>query len=128
MPYDEQGEEIPLERFTAQAAAGLHTTLADMITFAKASFRDNPVLSNETITMMQTPVEATDGRYGLGYMKYKMGPVTMTGHAGSNDGWQAGFMFNADEHSGVIILTNGSNGKQLAMQVLKQWIGWKMNQ
>lgn len=125
-PYNEEGEEIYLERFTAQAAAGLHTTLEDMITFAKATFNGNKVLDKQTLSLMQQPVEASGGRYGLGYESYRFGPVTVQGHAGSNDGWESGFMMDFASNSGVIMLTNGSNGKDVAIATLRQWMQWRM--
>lgn len=125
-PYDEAGKAIYLERFTAQAAAGLHTNLKDLIRFAKASFGENPVLKTETMVLMRTPVAITKGAYGLGYMGYQMGPITVRGHAGSNDGWESAFLFDFNTQSGVIMLTNGSQGKDVAIATLKQWIEWKM--
>lgn len=125
-PYDEEGNEIYLERFTAQAAAGLHTNLKDLILFAKASFGENPVLKTGTIALMRTPVAITKGAYGLGYMAYRMGPVTVRGHAGSNDGWESAFLFDFDSQSGAIMLTNGSLGKDVAIATLRQWVGWKL--
>ena len=37
-PYNEEGKQMYMVRFTAQAAAGLQTTLEDLIKFIKASF------------------------------------------------------------------------------------------
>lgn len=125
-PYDEEGKEIYLERFTAQAAAGLHTNLNDLITFARATFEGNTVLKTETITAMQKPVAISGGRYGLGYMGYPMGPITVRGHAGSNDGWESAFLMDFATQSGMILLTNGSQGKDVAIATLRQWVGWKM--
>lgn len=124
-PYDEEGKKIYLERFTATAAAGLHTTLEDMIKFTKASFGGNSVLKPETLAMMRQPDPVTKGQYGLGYMTLKMGPVTVQGHAGSNDGWESGFLMDYNDQSGVIMLTNGSLGKDVAIATLRQWAMWK---
>ena len=124
-PYDEEGKKIYLERFTAQAAAGLHTTMEDLIKFTKASFHGNNVLTSETLETMRTPDPNTNGVYGLGYMNYKMGPITVQGHAGSNDGWESAIMMDFKDQSGVIILTNGSLGKDVGMATLRQWVGWK---
>lgn len=124
-PYDEEGKKIDFERFTAMAAAGLHTTLEDLIKFAMAGFKGNSVLTQETLSLMRTPNPITEGRYGLGYMNYKMGQITVQGHAGSNDGWESAFMFNYKDQSGMIMLTNGSLGKDVAMATLRQWVGWK---
>lgn len=126
-PYDENGKEIYLERFTAQAAAGLHTTMEDLIKFAYASFGNNEVLNNDLLNLMQNPLTVTKGRYGLGYQRYQMGPLAVTGHAGSNDGWESGFMMDFKTKSGMIILTNASLGKDVAIATLRQWVGWKVN-
>ncbi|HAA13363.1 MAG TPA: hypothetical protein DCE41_17395 [Cytophagales bacterium] len=126
--YDEAGQPIPLVRFTAQAAAGLHTTLEDMIRFTNASFEGNAVLADETMATMREPEAVTEGKYGLGYMQYKLGPIRVRGHAGSNDGWESGFFMDYDDQSGVIVLTNGSNGRDIAIFILRSWVKWKAQQ
>ncbi|MFY0594463.1 serine hydrolase domain-containing protein [Roseivirga sp.] len=123
--YNEAGEAIYLERFTAQAAAGLHTNLEDLIKFAQATFDGSAVLTNEEIAMMRQPLPVTKGRYGLGYMTLPMGPVKMVGHAGSNDGWESAFLFDFTDNSGLIMLTNGSLGKDVAISTMRQWVMWK---
>lgn len=127
-PYNEQGEEVYYERFTAKAAAGLHSNLEDLILFAKAGFEGNEVLSKEVILNMTQPLPITEtkrGGYGLGYSTYYFGPFAVQGHAGSNTGWESGFMMTFEDKSGVIILTNGSNGKGIAINLLQQWLRWK---
>ncbi len=124
-PYDEAGKKIYLERFTAMAAAGLHTTLEDMVKFTKAAFNGNKVLTQETLELMRTPNPITNGQYGLGYMTIKMGPITVQGHAGSNDGWESAMMMDYADQSGVIILTNGSLGKDVGMATIRKWVMWK---
>ncbi len=124
-PYDEEGKEFYLERFTAQAAAGLHTNLEDLLIFAKASLEGNTILSEETMKLMRTPVDNTKGRYGLGYSVYPMGKVTVKGHAGSNTGWESGFMLDYDLKSGMIMLSNGDQGDDVLIATLRQWVKWK---
>lgn len=123
--YNENGEEIPLRLFNAQAAAGLHTTLEDLILFAKASFSENPVLSQNSISLLRTPTELSGGDYGMGYMVMnRFGDFTLSGHGGSNEGWQSGFMLDFDTKSGIIILTNGSSGKNVLFASMKTWAMW----
>ena len=127
-PYDEHGKEVYLERFTAKAAAGLHTTLEDMLLFARATMEDNPVLSKNTIDKMTEIIPITKSKrqaQGLGYHAYFLGPITVKGHAGSNTGWESGFMLDFDSNSGIIMLTNGSNGKDVAIATLRKWARWK---
>ncbi|WP_299763131.1 serine hydrolase domain-containing protein [uncultured Dokdonia sp.] len=123
-PYDEEGNEMYLVRFTAQAAAGLHTTLDDLILFSKASFSKNPILSSESFTTLITPTEVANNDYGLGYMVMDRFGFRIIGHAGSNDGWQSGMMFNFETNSGIIMLTNGSNGKNVLFPCLQKWAQW----
>ena len=72
--YDERGMPTPNPRFTEQAAAGLHTTVGDLATFAAAALATDDgdvagrgVLSPETIDVMLTPASASGESYGLGY-------------------------------------------------------------
>ncbi len=130
-PYNEEGKEIYLERFTAKAAAGLHTTLEDLTAFAKAQFSVNPVLSQQTIREMVRIIPKTQTKrsaYGLGYATYNFGSIKVTGHAGTNTGWEAGFMMDFDNKDGFIILTNSSNGKKVAIALLQTWAKWRMSQ
>ena len=123
--YNENSEEIPLRLFNAQAAAGLHTTLEDLILFANASFSENSVLTQESITLLRTPTGLSRGDYGMGYMVMnRFGDFTLSGHGGSNEGWQAGFMLDFDSKSGIIILTNGSNGRNVLFGSMKTWAQW----
>ncbi len=127
-PYDGNGNAVYLEKFTAKAAAGLHTTLDDMIRFANATFSENSVLSKNTIAKMTAIVPITKSKrqaQGLGYQMLFLGPITVKGHAGSNTGWEAGFMLDFEDKSGIIMLTNGSNGKDIAIATLRKWVRWK---
>jgi len=127
-PYDENGEAVYIEVFTAKAAAGLHTTLEDILLFAKANMNDNPILSKQTIEEMTTIVPVTKSKgqaQGLGYHTYFLGPLTINGHAGSNTGWESGFMLDFNTNSGIIMLTNGDNGENVAIATLRKWARWK---
>ena len=124
-PYDEKGKEVYLERFTAQAAAGLHTTLNDLLIFAKASLYGNKVLTNASLKKMRTPVTLSNGNYGLGYIVYPFGSVIVRGHAGSNTGWESGFMLDFKHKSGIIMLSNGSEGDDVLKRLLRLWVSWK---
>ena len=126
--YNEEGKKIPLRLFNAQAAAGLHTTIDDLILFAQASFSENPVLSKESIDQLISPTQLSHGDYGMGYMVMnRFGDFTLSGHGGSNEGWQSGFMLDFESKSGIIILTNGSSGKNVLFGNLKDWAKWHGN-
>lgn len=126
--YNEEGKEIPLRLFNAQAAAGLHTTLDDLILFAKASFTNNSVLSKKSIEQLLKPTELSKGDYGMGYMVMnRFGDFTLNGHGGSNEGWQSGFMLDFESKSGIIVLTNSSNGRNVLFGSMKNWAQWHSN-
>ena len=123
--YNEKGEQIPLRLFAAKAAAGLHTTLEDLILFAQATMNTNRVLKSKSIKIMTTATEISRGDYGLGYMiMNRFGNFTLTGHGGSNEGWHSGFMLDLKSNSGIIILTNGSNGRRVLFKNLQTWAKW----
>ncbi|WP_420552261.1 serine hydrolase domain-containing protein [Tenacibaculum aiptasiae] len=123
--YDEEGEEIPIRFFNAQAAAGLHTTLDDLILFAMASYSQNPILSEKSKQLLISPTELSKGNYGMGYMVMnRFGDFTLHGHGGSNEGWHSGFMLDLESKSGIIILTNGSSGRNVLFGSMKDWARW----
>lgn len=123
--YNEEAKEIPLRLFNAQAAAGLHTTIEDLIIFAKASFSNNTVLSIASIEQLITPTELSRGNYGMGYMVMnRFGNFTLTGHGGSNEGWQSGLLLDFESNSGIIQLTNGSSGKNVIFKNMNDWAKW----
>lgn len=126
-PYDENGEEIYLERFTAQAAAGLHTNLIDFIHFATENLSSKRIISNEHFELMTTGITMSENRYGHGYMMLNMGKVSLAGHAGSNDGWESAFFLHLPTNSAIVMLSNGSLGKNVLMSTLRNWIDWKAN-
>lgn len=127
--HDENGQPIELRLFNAQAAAGLHTTLEDLILFAKASLNKNPVLTQHSIKLLRLPTELSNGNYGMGYMVMnRFGDFTLSGHGGSNEGWQSGFMLDFKTNSGIIILTNSSAGKSAIFYGMKRWSNWYTNQ
>jgi len=127
-PYNEEGDEMYMVRFTAQAAAGLQTTLEDLILFANANLKENPVLSAKSMSVITTPTALANNDYALGYMVMDRFGFRMTGHAGSNDGWQSGMMFALDSDAAIILLSNGSNGKKVLMPCLQMWAQWHKNQ
>ncbi|WP_298899111.1 serine hydrolase [uncultured Psychroserpens sp.] len=132
--YDNFGEQIDFELFTAQAAAGLHTTIEDFTRFAYASLfthkdnkKYNSVLTHKTVEDMMKPAPASNGSYGLGYQVQSIPGVsyTLKGHGGANTGWHAFFRVNPDTNDGFIMITNGGSGHNIYRQVFCDWIQWK---
>jgi hypothetical protein len=54
----------------------------------------------------------------------RFGDITLNGHGGSNEGWHSGFMLDFKSKSGIIILTNGSNGRNVLFGSMKDWAQW----
>lgn len=130
--YDELGGETPNPRFTAMAAAGLHTTTADLALFACAAVADGKgllpgrgVLKPETLMSMIAPA-ANSPRYGLGYsIDQDIPNVTRVGHGGSNRGWQAHFHVVPATGDGLVVVTNASNGWAVLAQIFGIWADWR---
>ena len=126
------GEVIDFELFTAQAAAGLHTTINDFTKFAQASLYANTnnqqqILSASYLQQMMEPAPASDGRYGLGYQidSIRGTSVTLAGHGGANSGWHAFLRVNPVTNDGFIMITNGGAGHNVYRQIYCDWIYWK---
>ncbi len=133
LAYDEFGEPTPNPRFTAQAAAGLHTTVEDLATFAAAAVA-NPqgevpgrgLLQPETVALMTTPAPASDSTYGLGYgVNAFHDDLLIVGHGGANRGWHAVFQIVPATGDGLVVVTNGSNGWNVHRQVTCDWMAWQ---
>ena len=130
--YDNFGEATYFELFTAQAAAGLHTTIEDFTRFAMANLYQNksqkketPVLSADIIQQMMEPAPATKGVYGLGYEILTRNTLKgLIGHTGGNTGWQSMFMVDPPTKDGFIVFTNGGAGYNIINAVLCEWIAW----
>lgn len=136
--YGKYGEAIDFELFTAQAAAGLHTTIEDFTRFAYANLYDhkdfeknNAVLPSTTIQQMMKPVPQATGRfgYGLGYFVETIPEtsIVMAGHRGANDGWHAIFLVDTKTNDGFIMLTNGGSGQRIYNEILYDWVFWELD-
>ena len=130
--YNSFGEEIPFEHFTAQAAAGLHTTIKDLTRFALANLnlpsKKQTILKQSTLDLMQMPAPEANGMYGLGFRvgAFMNSSTILVGHRGSNDGWQATMQLNRKTGDGFIMLTNGASGDKIHKQVYCKWSDLKL--
>lgn len=125
IPYEAAAKRLPFEFFTAQGAAGLHTTLDDFMLFVNEILNEHQILSKATIQEMITPTEVSQGHYGLGFSILKFGGLKFIGHSGSNTGWQSAFFIDFKNKSGMIMMTNGDEGKRVLQNTLKTWARWK---
>ncbi|MFT5435547.1 MAG: CubicO group peptidase (beta-lactamase class C family) [Ulvibacter sp.] len=134
LEHNNFGEVIDFELFTAQAAAGLHTTIEDFTKFAQASLYTNKnnkkhqqILSATTLEEMMEPALASNGSYGLGYQvdAIQGTSVVLRGHGGANTGWHAFLMLDPETNDGFIMITNGGAGLNIYRQAFCDWIFWK---
>lgn len=132
--YDDFGEEIDFELFTAQAAAGLHTTPADFVKLSFASLYRNQdrsqyseVVPNNLVEQMMTSVPQASGLYGygMGYQVDHVNDFVFAGHGGDNTGWHAIFRVDPESNDGFAVLTNGGRGSTICYQVYCAWTTWK---
>jgi len=130
--YDGWGEPTPNPRFTAQAAAGLHTTIEDLATFAAAALKDGhgrppgrALLKPETLAAMLAPAPASEDTYGLGYgVQLLPDGSTANGHGGANRGWYSYMQFLPASGYGFAMVTNGSNGYAVINRTIDLWVTW----
>jgi len=146
-PHGPDGRPMDARRFTAMAAAGLQTTVADMTRFALASMGrlggrsgTQGVLRRETLELMRTPVAVVPPNavtalldpdilrrkgavaYGLGYQLSRVGSVDLASHGGVNEGWVALLYVAPDLGEGIVIMTNGSGGIDVCLRVICRWL------
>lgn len=136
-PYDNYGEATDFELFTAQAGAGLHTTIEDFTRFAMANLyrhedfkKNNAVLPGNVIQQMMKAVPQAQGRYGYG-LGYFVEPipgtsVVLNGHRGANTGWHAMFDVNTETNDGFIMVTNGGKGQHVYSSIFYDWALWNI--
>lgn len=131
--HNSYGKPIPFEVFTAQAAAGFHTTIEDLTKLALATLKitehKEPVLKESTIDLMTTEAPAAEKSYGLGYSirHIKDDVAVMIGHGGANAGWHATLELDPKTRDGFIMLTNGASGRAVYLQAYADWLQWNYN-
>lgn len=129
--HDAAGQALPggSNLYPEMAAAGLWTTPADLARFALAfgaalAGREGGPIRPETARAMATPGPIP---YGLGIGVDGEGEGLRLSHSGSNQGFRAVMNFYPDRGQGLIVMTNGENGGQIAMavdQAIGRALGW----
>ncbi len=132
LEHNNFGEVIDFELFTAQAAAGLHTTINDFTKFALASQYANKnneqqILTASTLKQMMTAAPNSNQSYGLGYQveAIKGTSTILAGHGGANSGWHAILRVDPVTNDGFIMVTNAGAGHNIYRQIYCDWIYWK---
>lgn len=116
-PHDGSGTPIPRRDFTrANAASSLHTSARDYATFmlALSGGADAP-LAHDQIAEMLTPQVTIDASlaWALGFGIERTAGGDAVWHWGSDDGAATYFVLGMNKRVGVVVLTNGGNGRDV---------------
>ena len=103
------------------APAGLWTTAGDLARFLidvqeLAKGKKGHRLSPSMARKMLTPIK---GNWGLGPALYGEGGDRRFGHDGANEGFQSTMVAYVDKGDGIVVLTNGDQGKRLADEIVR---------
>jgi len=130
--HDDAGRPIPgrWHTYPEQAAAGLWTTPSDLARFAialqdAAAGKSNTVISQAMARQMLIQVK---GEFGLGIIVRDVDGQRSFNHNGVNKGYQAHMYALTDGGQGVVVMTNGDGGGDIAAAVLRSVAaeyGWK---
>ena len=132
--HDEAGKAMNVRWhvYPEQAAAGLWTTASDyarfMIEVQKTlAGRSTTVLNHAMIQNMVTPVGV--GSFAVGFQIQQKGEGWYFQHGGSNWGFRSNAIAHVAKGYGMVIMTNGDGGGQVASAVLDRVAavyGWDM--
>ncbi len=103
------------------AAAGLWTTprdLARLLMDVQQAYagETNRRLSAATVRSMLTP---QTGGWGLGFALFGGDDALRFGHDGVNEGFESSMVAYAAKGEGVVVMTNGQMGRQLADEIIR---------
>jgi CubicO group peptidase (beta-lactamase class C family) len=132
-----EGEAVALPRgyesMPEMAASGLWTSSTDLGTLVASlinSYRhDTGFLSQETASEMMTLTAPSE--HGLGPRMQGSGMGLYFHHGGANNSYQTWIEGHLATGDGLVILTNGSNGNALNMEIrnaVADVMGWDINQ
>lgn len=113
--------DAPWHVYPELAAAGLWTTAEDYARFMMEvqlalAGRSTRVLDQATARNMVTPVGV--GSYTVGFEIRQIGQGWYFGHGGSNRGFRSEAIAHVAKGYGVVVMTNGDNGSDLATEII----------
>ncbi|WP_018753427.1 serine hydrolase domain-containing protein [Paenibacillus sanguinis] len=121
--HDYFGQQLPVLWHTQQAAAGLYTTLDDLIRFAQANLNGGGgVLRPDMVALMHNRVERPIP-YGLGYHILTLPKSTrLIWHSGHNRGFRTWIGFVPKRKKALVVLTNSDYGQSVIAEVVLRWL------
>ncbi|MEO8393309.1 MAG: serine hydrolase domain-containing protein [Chloroflexota bacterium] len=107
-----------------QAAGGLFTSANDLARFFTQGMTGD-WLTPESVALMHTAAEATEGEYGFGNFLFSLdGGIPVVWHDGIGFGQRSIFFLLPRHGDGLIILTNKGNGNRIFKQIVCAWDFW----
>jgi CubicO group peptidase (beta-lactamase class C family) len=123
MPHDGKGEAYKGGPYTYPelAAAGLWTTPSDLARFILGVQRNADASGQALLSpaMARIMLEPVKNGYALGFGIEGKGPSLSFGHGGSNMGYQDVLFAYLGHGDGVVVMTNGEGGNDLAQGILR---------
>ncbi|CAK7016072.1 serine hydrolase domain-containing protein [Tissierella sp.] len=115
--------------FIEKAAAGLYSTINDMMKFLKLNCfcnynirNDTQFLKLETLNLMHTKY-CKSMSFGLGYnIDTLSNNRKLSMHRGINNGWTSHLAIFPKNGNGLVIMTNSNNGINIINKILKIWL------
>ena len=127
--YDRDGNTTQPTNFTGLAAAGLYTSVEDLLKLMQATTGKNPVLNTSTLDKMNTPVTFINDIpvYGLGPHLYSQGDTQskIIGHDGVGGliAINTAARYDLKSQDGIIVLQIGDDAT--ASAIADEWLFWK---
>lgn len=114
IPFNDDGSVADFPNFAALGAAGMISTVDDMLIFAKAvadgaaGTSTVPGMESSVINdlLATTPFTPPSIRYELGQQVRKHGGIEFIGHAGSHPGYTSQYQIAPKEGHAVVVLVN----------------------
>jgi len=135
--YGLTGQTVPVYVYPEKASGGLFGTARDIAAFVAAEMprfsRVQGVLTEQSISMLHTPVVGLPGAHGLVFDSYGLGHFVETlengqvaiSHGGQGTGWMTHFHAVPATGDGIVILTNSQRSWPLISYVLNDWAAWR---
>ena len=118
-PHDFAGRMVENYVLAELAAGGLRASAKDLVQFAIANMRPNPVLRDESVQQLHEVVVQNGPNLAttLGFER-RNGLIS---HGGQNRGWNSWLDIDPSRQSALIVLTNGEGGFHLINPIRCKW-------
>ncbi len=134
--YNQKGKAIPVYIYPEKGSGGLFARVEDIATFVAAEMHgytsSQPVLSNQSIQSLHTPIAEDLGVYSLVFDSYGLGHYIETlpngmqaiSHGGQGTGIMTHYHAVPETGDGIVILTNSQRSWPFIAYILTDWAKW----